>query len=52
MPGPQPADPMSELAAGAVATHVLYEAHVQAGFTPDQALQIVIALLLDAARRQ
>jgi hypothetical protein len=40
-----PQDPLTELAAGAVQLHELYIAQVEAGFTEQQAMQIVIAVL-------
>lgn len=40
-----PQDPLTELAAGAVQLHELFLAQVAAGFTEQQAMQIVIAVL-------
>ncbi|MEU5043169.1 hypothetical protein [Streptomyces griseorubiginosus] len=40
-----PQDPLTELAAGAVQLHEFYLAQVAAGFTEQQAMQIVIAVL-------
>lgn len=40
-----PQDPLTELAAGAVQLHELFLAQVEAGFTEQQAMQIVIAVL-------
>jgi hypothetical protein len=45
-----PADPMTELSAGAVQTHELYRAYVDAGFTPAQAMQIVCAMIAASAQ--
>jgi hypothetical protein len=41
-------EPMTELAEGAVQTHELYTAYVDAGFTPDQAMQLIIAFMIKA----
>jgi hypothetical protein len=40
-----PQDPLTELAAGAVQLHEFFVAQVEAGFTEQQALQLVIAVL-------
>jgi hypothetical protein len=41
---PQP--PLTELAAAAVQQHELYRAWVDAGFTEEQAMQLLVAVLL------
>ncbi|WP_187438187.1 hypothetical protein [Actinomadura decatromicini] len=43
-----PADPITELAAGAAQLHEAYEAFVAAGFTEGQAMQIVCAVITSA----
>lgn len=40
-----PADPVTELAAGAAQLHELYEEYLRAGFTAAQAMQIVCTVL-------
>jgi hypothetical protein len=40
-----PQDPITDLAAGAAQVHELYVSYVDAGFTPDQALRLVIGIL-------
>ena len=45
-----PQDPITALAEGAAQLHELYEAHVHAGFTPDQALQIVLTIMAAGVR--
>lgn len=42
---PEPIDPLTQLAAGAVQLHELFLSFVAAGFSEVQALQLVIALL-------
>ena len=42
---PDPQDPLTELAVGAVQLHELFLAHVEAGFTEPQAMQILIAVV-------
>ncbi|MFB6955463.1 hypothetical protein ACFCYB_00145 [Streptomyces sp. NPDC056309] len=44
-----PQDPITHLAAGAAQLHELYTAYVDAGFTPDQAMQIVLTILTAGA---
>lgn len=44
-----PPPPLTELAAAAVQQHELYSAWVDAGFTEDQALQMMIALMISHA---
>lgn len=38
-------DPMSGLTAAAVTHHEMYTAWVEAGFTPDQALQLLMSII-------
>jgi hypothetical protein len=45
MGGDMPADPVTDLAAGAAQLHELYEAYVAAGFTQAQATQLVCTVL-------
>ncbi|MGW4825392.1 hypothetical protein ACWEP4_42605 [Streptomyces sp. NPDC004227] len=45
-----PQDPITNLAAGAAQLHELYSAYVDAGFTPDQAMQIVLTIISSGAR--
>lgn len=40
-----PADPLTDLAAGAAQLHEVYEAFRAAGFTEPQAMQMVCALI-------
>ncbi|WP_329521179.1 hypothetical protein [Spirillospora sp. NBC_01491] len=40
-----PADPVTELAAGAAQLHELYEAYGAAGFTEQQAMQLLCAII-------
>ena len=40
-----PADPLTELAKGAAQAHELFMAYVDAGFTRQEALQIVIGMI-------
>lgn len=47
----EPEEFMSEMNEGAIAQHELYEAWVQAGFTPDQALDLVKAIVVEMVRR-
>jgi hypothetical protein len=42
--------PITELAAGAAQTHELYSAYVEAGFTPDQAMQLICCMLAESFR--
>lgn len=46
----EPSDPITELAAAAVQLHELYEALVAAGFTEDQALDLVRSTMLGGAQ--
>ena len=41
----RPADPISKLAEGAAAAHEVFLAYVRAGFTREEALHLVIAML-------
>ncbi|MGW7087525.1 hypothetical protein ACWGH2_29070 [Streptomyces sp. NPDC054871] len=43
---PDPEDPITELAAGAVQLHEVYLAYLDAGFTHDQAFDLTKAVLL------
>lgn len=51
MAGDKPTDeshpelPITELAAAAAQLHELYWAYVQAGFTVEQAMQLIVALI-------
>lgn len=45
MPEPTPEPPITKLAAGAAQLHELYTAYVDAGFTEQQALRIIISIL-------
>lgn len=40
-----PADPVTELAAGAAQLHEAYESFIEAGFSESQAMQMVCAIL-------
>ncbi|MEV0608109.1 hypothetical protein AB0I61_17260 [Polymorphospora rubra] len=40
-----PVSPITEMAAGAAATHELYLAYVEAGFTAQQAMQLMCAIV-------
>lgn len=40
-----PADPVTDLAAGAAQLHEAYESFVAAGFTEQQAMQMVCAII-------
>ncbi|MFF4403654.1 hypothetical protein [Streptomyces sp. NPDC001404] len=43
-----PADPITELAQRAAEMHEMYTAFRDAGFTEDQALELVIAIVIQA----
>lgn len=45
-----PQDPITALAEGAAQLHELYTAHVNAGFTEAQAMQIVLAIITGGMR--
>lgn len=45
MGGDMPADPVTDLAAGAAQLHELYEAYVGAGFSEQQAMQLLCATI-------
>lgn len=45
----EPVDPITALAEGAAQIHELFLAYVNAGFTPEQALRIVIGMVQGAA---
>lgn len=47
----EPEEFLGEVNEGAIAQHELYEAWVQAGFTPDQALELVKAIIIEMVRR-
>jgi hypothetical protein len=40
-----PADPVTDLAAGAAQLHELFEAYLAAGFTEPQAMQLLSAII-------
>ena len=40
-----PHDPFSKLTAAAAELHEIFKAYTEAGFTPEQALRIVIAIV-------
>lgn len=44
-------EPISELGEAAVAQHEMYLAWVNAGFTPDQALELVKTTIVEILRR-
>lgn len=44
-----PQSPLTELAVAAVQTHELFRAYIDAGFNEQQALQLVIAIILRAS---
>jgi hypothetical protein len=46
----QPASPMTELAVNAAQLHELYLAYVAAGFSPDQAMQLLCTMLSASCR--
>jgi hypothetical protein len=48
----EPADPMTSLAEGAIQTHELFMAYVNAGFTRSEALRIVIGIVAAHVRPQ
>jgi len=47
-----PADPMTVLQTGAVQRHELYQAHLDAGFTPAQSMQILCTVLATILRNE
>lgn len=47
-----PTDPMSVVAAGAVAMHVLYGSLCEAGFTQDEALTLIAKLCAEKDRNE
>ena len=47
---PDPADPITALAAGAFQLHEIYSAYVEAGFTRTEALCLVTAILTEGIR--
>lgn len=48
--GTGPEDPMTELAAGAAQMHELFTAYMNAGFSHDDALQLLIAIITASIR--
>ena len=46
----EPIDPFSEIGAGAISHHELYSAWVEAGFTPNQAMDLVKMFLSEVIR--
>ena len=46
-----PEEFMSEMNEGAIAQHEMYQAWVDAGFTPDQALDLVKTIITEMLRR-
>lgn len=48
---PQITDPISDLVQASVAMHVLFESHLAAGFTEDQALRLIALMSAAVARR-
>ncbi|MCU1494851.1 MAG: hypothetical protein JWO62_2615 [Acidimicrobiaceae bacterium] len=47
-----PSDPITPLLQGAIATHELFASYVTAGFTPDQALALVVSFVHAMIMRQ
>ncbi|MCQ1575364.1 hypothetical protein [Streptomyces parvus] len=43
---PEPTDPITALAAAAVQLHEMHQAYVEAGFTEQQALELVKAVIV------
>ncbi|MEU7431068.1 hypothetical protein AB0B07_09455 [Streptomyces sioyaensis] len=43
----QPADPMTTLAEAATGLHELYESFIAAGFTRDEALEVIKAIVVN-----
>jgi hypothetical protein len=43
---PEPTDPMTVLSAAATQIHELYQSYVDAGFTEQQALELIKAILV------
>lgn len=41
---------VTDLAASAIAVHEVYTEYVKAGFTEDQALEIIIAMIVDSLK--
>jgi len=52
MPDDLPDDPMSALAGAAYQMHELFVAYVAAGFTDEQAMSIILALLTATIQRE
>jgi hypothetical protein len=42
---PEPQDPLTDLAAAAAQLHELFVSYVEAGFTEDQALRLIIGVI-------
>ena len=49
MTRPMPPDPLTELMKGAAHAHEMYRAYVDAGFTEEQALRLIIAMIASMA---
>jgi hypothetical protein len=49
--GGLPTDPISDFAMGAAASHELFLSYVGAGFTEEQALSILLAILSETIRQ-
>lgn len=45
-------DPFTQLVEAAVATHELFESYVEAGFTENQALTLIIGMMSTAAQQK
>ena len=45
MPDGEPADPMTQMAEGAIQAHEIFSSYVAAGFTEGQAITLVAAIL-------
>ncbi len=43
--GEQPRDPVSALTEGAIQQHEMFLAYIEAGFTHDEAIQLIVGLL-------
>jgi hypothetical protein len=50
MTHPHPSDPIGPLMAGAYQFHELYQSFCRAGFTSEQAMQLVSTVLAEATR--
>jgi hypothetical protein len=47
---PMPPSPITALAEGAAQTHELYRSYVEAGFTEEQAMQLICTMLAESMR--